>query len=82
MPSPSMFGHADAYRMFTGYAARLEEAGPAGRFPPEADLRHIAIELLAERYASEDVAQDPDDYIPDAIDEARVILEERRREGL
>ena len=32
-PTPSMFAHADAYAMYTGYAAKLEEAGLASRFP-------------------------------------------------
>jgi hypothetical protein len=78
MPSPDMFGHPDAYRMYTGYAAKLEEAGLADRFPPEAELRHIVIELLAEREAVEDVEQDLR-LIDDAIVEARDILDERRK---
>jgi hypothetical protein len=77
MPSPDLFGHTDAYRLFTGYAAELEQAGLAERFPPEAELRHIVIELLAERYAVEDVEEDLR-LIVDAIAEARVILDERR----
>ena len=46
-PDPDLFRHPDAYPLLTGFAARLEEAGLAGRFPPEIELRHIAIELLA-----------------------------------
>lgn len=77
MPSPDLFGHSDAYSLFTGYAAKLEEAGLAGRSPAETELRHIAIELLAERHAVEDLGEEPD-LIADAIDEARGILDERR----
>jgi hypothetical protein len=77
MPDPDLFGHADAYRQYTRYAAELEEAGLAGRFPDEAELRHIAIELLAERYAVEDLAAGEIYLIDDAIAEARGMLEER-----
>jgi DNA-binding MarR family transcriptional regulator len=77
MPSPSLFGHSDAYRLYTGYAARLEKAGLADRFPDDADLRHIVVELLAERYAVEDVSNEPD-LIDEATVEARGILAERR----
>jgi hypothetical protein len=80
MPSPSLFRHADAYRMFTGYAAKLEAAGLRDRFPAEADLRHITIELLAERHAVEDFEEEPE-LIDEAVDEARGILEERRKQG-
>jgi hypothetical protein len=51
--------------------------GLAERFPPQAALRHIAIELLAEREAVENLLEDPS-LIEDAIDEALHILEERR----
>jgi hypothetical protein len=78
MPDPNLFGHPDAYRMYTGYAAKLEETGLAGRFPAEVEVRHLAIELLAERYAVEDVTQKPD-LIDHAIAEARGILDERRQ---
>jgi hypothetical protein len=77
MPDPGLFGHADAYRLYTRYAAELEEAGLASRFPPEAEVRHIAIELLAEREAVESLLEEPD-LIDDAIAEARGILDERR----
>jgi hypothetical protein len=76
MPTPDLFGHADAYRMFTTYASELEAAGLADRFPPDAELRHITIELLAEREAAENVEEDPS-LIDDAIAEAREILAER-----
>jgi hypothetical protein len=77
-PDPDLFRHPDAYPLFTGFAARLEEAGLAGRFPPEIELRHIAIELLAERSTVEEVEEDPG-MIEDAIAEARGILDERHR---
>jgi hypothetical protein len=77
MPSPDLFGHGDAYRLYTRYAAKLEEAGFADRFPADAELRHVAIELLAERYAIDFLEADPT-LIDEAIDEARLILEERR----
>jgi hypothetical protein len=79
MPDPDLFGHADAYRAFTGYAARLEEAGLADRFPPEPELRNIVIELLAERKYPMDLLEQAPDIIDDAIEEARDILEEQRR---
>ena len=77
MPPPALFGHADAYRLFTNYAAKLEAAGLAGRFPEDAELRHAMIEMLAERYAAEDVAADPDEYLEDALAEA--LIERDRR---
>jgi hypothetical protein len=80
MPSPDLFRHADAYRMFTSYASKLEEAGLRDRFPADADLRHIAIELLAEREPVENVEEDLE-LIEDAIAEARGILKEQREQG-
>jgi hypothetical protein len=77
MPSPDMFGHSDAYRMFTTYASELEAAGLADLFPSDADLRKITVELLAERYAAEDVGDDHD-LIDEAVVEARTILLRRR----
>jgi hypothetical protein len=69
-PDPDLFGHPDAFRQDTRYAAELEEAGLASRFPPEAEVRRIVIELLAEREAVEDLVAEPD-LINDAIAEAR-----------
>ena len=34
-----LFGHPDAYPLFTGFASRLEEAGLAARFPMDVELR-------------------------------------------
>ena len=76
-PDPDLFRHTDVYPLFTGFAARLEEAGLAGRFPPENELRHIAIELLVERSTVEEVEEDPS-MIEDAIAEAQGILDERQ----
>jgi DNA-binding MarR family transcriptional regulator len=78
MPDPDLFGHADAYRLYTRYAAQLEEAGLVDRFPPEAELRNIVIELLAERSAVEDLVEGELYLIDSAIVDAEVILEERR----
>lgn len=78
MPDPDLFGHPNAYPMYTGYATKLEEAGLRDLFPPEAELRKIVIELLAERYAVEDVAEDPS-LIEDAIADARDILDRREK---
>jgi hypothetical protein len=78
MPDPDLFGHADAYHLFTRYAAELDEAGFADRFPANAELRHIAIELLAERYAIDFLRADPT-LIDEAIGEALHILEQRRQ---
>jgi hypothetical protein len=66
--------------MFTSYASKLEEAGLRDRFPADADLRHIAIELLAEREPVENVEEDLE-LIEDAIAEARGILKEQREQG-
>jgi hypothetical protein len=79
MPMPDVFGHPDAYRRYTEYAAKLEAAGVSDRFPAVAELRSIALELLADRYAAEDVAETPS-LVDDAVAEARRILEARRRE--
>ncbi|MGZ4414025.1 MAG: hypothetical protein ACXVRZ_06605 [Gaiellaceae bacterium] len=76
LPEPALFRNADAFRLYTGYAAGLEAAGLADRFPQERDVRQTAIEVLAERCAVEDVAQDPA-LIDDAVLEAHVILDER-----
>ena len=73
-----LFGHPDAYPLFTGFASRLEEAGLAARFPMDVELRQIAIELLAERSTLEEVEADQA-MIEHAISEARGILDERQR---
>ena len=75
MPEPDLFGHRFAYELYTGYAADLEEAELVDRFPLDADIRHMTIELLADRYVVRDVVEHPD-LIDAAIDEARTILEE------
>lgn len=77
MPDPELFGHPDAYPLFTGFASRLEEAGLADRFPTDVELRQIAIELLAERSTVEEVEADQS-MIEHAISEAQGILDERR----
>jgi hypothetical protein len=77
MPDPELFGHPDAYALFTGFASRLEEAGLAGRFPMDVELRQIAIELLVERTTVEEVEADQS-MIEHAISEAQGILDERR----
>jgi hypothetical protein len=77
MPDPDLFAHHDACMLFTRFATGLDEAGLGPRFPAEPKLRHIAIELLAERYAVEDVETDPG-LIDGAIVEARGILDSRR----
>ena len=78
MPDPELFGHPDAYPLFTAFASGLEEAGLAGRFPMDVELRQIAIELLAERSTVEEVEADQS-MIEHAISEAQGILDERRR---
>jgi hypothetical protein len=77
MPSPEMFRHSNAYRMFTNYAAELEEAGLVELFPRDPELRNVVIELLAERYAVEMVEANPD-LVDEAVAEARDVI--RRRE--
>jgi len=78
LPDPELFGHPDAYPLFTAFASGLEEAGLAGRFPLDVELRQIAIELLAERSTVEEVEADQS-MIEHAITEAQGILDERRR---
>lgn len=75
-PSPDLFGNRFAWESYTTYAAKLEEAGLADLFPPEDDLRYIAIELLANRYRIEDVLEQPH-LIDMAIQDAAALLEER-----
>lgn len=77
-PTPDLFGNADAYAMYTTYAAALEYYGLADRFPSDAELRHMTVELLAERYDVEDVANAELELVEEAIVEARTILEMRR----
>ena len=77
MPEPALFRNPDAFRHYTNYAAELEASGLADRFPDETDVRKTAIEILAERCAVEDVAQDPA-LIEDAVLEAYVILDSSR----
>jgi hypothetical protein len=68
-----------AYRLFTGYAAKLEQAGLRIEFPSEPGLRNIAIEFLAESdYSVEDVVEDRS-IIREAVSEAEIIYNQRRR---
>jgi len=78
-PDPGMFGHDDAWRPTASYAAELETAGLARHFPTSPELRHIAIEILAERSPISDVTEDPR-LIADAIVEA-VEIRYLRRQG-
>ncbi len=78
-PDPDLFEHNDAWRAFTEYAAELQSAGLGRHFPTNPELRHLAIELLAERCAVGDVAEDPR-LIADAIVEA-VDIRHSRRQG-
>jgi hypothetical protein len=75
-PGPDLFGNRFAWASYTTYAAKLEEAGLADLFPPEDDLRYIAIELLANRYRIEDVLEQRH-LIDMAIEDAAALLEER-----
>jgi hypothetical protein len=78
-PSPDLFGHANAYPFFTRFAAELEKAGFRDRFPEdEPEVRHVAIELLAEHHKHVETIEEEPDLIDDAIAEAREILRERR----
>ena len=76
LPNPDLFGDPDAYPLFTAFASRLEAAGLANRFPADVELRHIAIELLAEQTTIEEIELEPT-LIDAAIIEARPILENR-----
>jgi hypothetical protein len=77
MPDPDVFGHSNAYVLFTGFAAKLEMAGLADRFPRDTEVRHAAIELLAQRHQVEDLVEERY-LIPEAIEEARYYILERR----
>ena len=81
MPDPGLFGHGDAYRLYTTFAAGLVDAGLADRFPRDPEVRKIMIELLAEREAIENLVENPD-LIAEVIDEARGVLDDLRRRGL
>jgi hypothetical protein len=78
-PDPALFSNSNAYLLFTRYATELVEAGLADRFPADAELRKVAIELLAERYHPplEWFTEEPE-LIPEAIEEARMILDRER----
>ena len=78
MPSPEVFTNPGAFRRYTTFAARLGDLALAERFPVDSELRNVIIELLAERYAPEDVAEDPS-LIARVVPEASEILERRRR---
>ena len=76
-PDPDNLGQHDAYFAFTKYAAGLQGAGLERSFPTSPEVRHVAIELLAERYALEELGEDPR-LIADAIVEAVEIRRARR----
>ena len=78
LPDPNGFGHPDAYALFAGFAARLEDAGLAPRFPADDELRQTTIELLAEQTTVEEIEHDPT-IIDAAIIEARSIIDNRSR---
>jgi len=75
-PEPGTFGHNDAWRLFTTFAAELERADLEVHFPTNPTVRDVVIELLAERCAVSDVAEHPR-LIADAIVEAMTILDAR-----
>lgn len=78
-PPPSMFGHGDAFGMFTTFAAQLEAAGLRPHFPADERVRHVAIELLVESYgvSVEDVVDDLS-LIDRAVQEADAIVAAER----
>lgn len=80
MPEPALFGNEEAFRLYTGFAAGLEAAGLADRFPNEMKIRQTAIEILAERYTVEEVVADPS-IIEFAVLEAHEILDPRADDG-
>jgi hypothetical protein len=75
-PSADLLGQ-DAWHRFTSYAADLENAGLAQRFPSDPGLRNLAVELLAERSPVGDLIDHPR-LIADAIVEAVEIRYSRR----
>ena len=81
MPDPELFGHPDAYPLFTAFASGLEEAGLAGRFPMDVELRQIAIELLAERSTVEEVDADQSMIERRRCGDGSVQVERRGREA-
>ena len=78
LPDADVIGHSDAHRRYAAYAADLEQAGLASRFPAEAQVRHVAIEMLAEQAAIKDVQADTN-LIDDTIAAARAFVDERRK---
>jgi hypothetical protein len=76
MPAPGLFAHRDAYRRYTAYAANLEAAGLAERFPDYGDLRYVLIELLADRYPV-GLARDYPFLIAQLVPEAEAIIARR-----
>ena len=78
LPTSEMLkGDKETWQTYTNYAARLLDAGLERSFPSDAEARYVAIELLAERSAVEDLASDPR-LIADAIVEAVEIRRSRR----
>jgi hypothetical protein len=78
VPDDDVIGHSDAHRRYATYAAKLEQTGLASRFPAETDVRHMAIEMLADQ-ASIHAVRDDQNLIDDAVAAARAFLEERRK---
>jgi hypothetical protein len=76
LASVDLFG-TDAWHRFASYAADLEKAGLAQRFPSDPGLRNLAVELLAERHPVSDLVDNPR-LIADAIVEAVEIRYSRR----
>ena len=79
MPDPSLFGHSDAYRLYTTFASELEEAGFRDRLPREPELRNIVIEMLAGREHIDNLIEDPS-VIDETIREAEEALAQRRQD--
>ncbi len=78
LPTSEMLkGDKETWQIYTNYAAALVDAGLERSFPSDAEARYVAIELLAERYAVEDLADDPR-LVADAIVEAVEIRRSRR----
>jgi hypothetical protein len=75
-PDPELFGHGDAYGLYTRYATALDEAGFRDRLPADEEVRNVVIELLAERRCVQDLLDEPG-LLDEAIAEATAKLEQR-----
>jgi hypothetical protein len=59
LPDRDQFGHPDAFALFTDFCVEARRDWARASFPPDDELRHITIELLAEQTTVEEIELDP-----------------------